>query len=391
MSHGLFPDEGKPEPRRAGVLASQEIKELIRNGKLRSTVDVTADQIQPASIDLRLGTIAYQVEASFLPSRSSLVSAKIRDLKKAELDLTKPAELKTDAVYVIPIIESLALPKDISAKANPKSTTGRLDIFTRLMTDAGESFDEVPAGYSGDLYLEVYTRTFPVVVKAGSKLNQVRFVRGEAEIDDVDLQRIADKLVYFPDDEAESTKPNIKGGLRISVDLRGDNRNTVVAYRAKRKCPAIDLSKVGAYDPAKYWEPTYSTEKLVLKPGDFYLLASNEGVGVPPKYAAEMEQYDSSIGEFSVHYAGFFDPGFGFGASGEIKGTKAVLEVRAHELPVLLENRQPVGRIRYYRMSNIPEKIYGQAIGSSYQQQGLALSKQFRSTPVASELAATGS
>jgi len=381
-SAGLFSESARPETRKAGILPSQEIEELIRNGKIRCSAEIAADQIQPASIDLRLGTVAYRVQASFLPGRSTTISTKIRDLKEAELDLSGPTVLETDAVYIIPVIEGLALPPDMSARANPKSTTGRLDIFTRLMTDGGEKFDDVREGYSGDLYLEVFSRTFPIVVRAGTKLNQLRFVRGTSEFDDDTLQRMAQKrtLVYYENGNAPA-KPVIREGIRISIDLHGADKQSVVAYRARKNCPPVDLSRVGAYDAAQYWDPTAATNRLVLKPDDFYLLASSERIGVPANCAAEMEQYDPSIGEFSVHYAGFFDPGFGFGTSGEIKGTKAVLEVRAHEVPVLLEDEQTVGRIKYHKMADVPDKLYGQSIGSSYQQQGLALSKQFRITP----------
>jgi dCTP deaminase len=305
-------------------------------------------------------------------------------------------------VFIVPLIERLVLPADLSGKANPKSTTGRLDIFTRLMTEGGAEFEQVLCGYRGDLYLEIVPRTFSVLVAMGTKLNQLRFWRGDPQRDDDDLRNLDRKhsLVYYDDstnskrnddDVAARVVParaSIGGGLRLSVDLRGSEGQSTVAYRARQDTAPIDLSKVGAYDPATYWEQIVNPrfDRLVLQPGDFYLLASRERVGVPPGYAAEMEQYDPSLGEFSVHYAGFFDPGFGFGADGEIKGTRAVLEVRAHEVPILLEDQQTVGRLNYYKMANVPEKIYGQVIGSSYQQQGLALSKQFRTEAVSSAL-----
>jgi dCTP deaminase len=390
----LFPEAARPKPRKAGILPSQDIGELIRNGKILSTKEISGDQIQPASIDLRLGTVAHRVQASFLPGGSTTIGTKIKDLKTGELDLTAPAKLDVNSVYIIPIVEGMALPRDISGKANPKSTTGRLDIFTRLMTDVGAEFDKVNEGYSGNLYVEVVTRTFPIVIRAGAKLNQLRFVRGASEFDDEDLQRIAQRhpLVYCENGDGPA-KPVIRGGLQITLDLRGTEKETVVAYKAKRNCPPIDLSGVGAHEAERYWQaiPAPRSRRLVLDPSDFYLLASTERVGVPPNCAAEMEQYDPSIGEFSVHYAGFFDPGFGFGTSGEIRGTKAVLEVRAHELPVLLEDGQTVGRVIYHRMADTPDRVYGQSIGSSYQQQGLALSKQFKTSSSRAEAAATKS
>jgi dCTP deaminase len=378
---GLFSQTVRSE-RRTGILPSQEIRELIRHGKIRSAVEISDDQIQPASMDLRLGTVAYRVQASFLPGRSSTIGTKIRDLKLAEIDLTKPALLDRGAVFVVPLIESLALPSDISGKANPKSTTGRLDIFTRLIADGGEEFEEVQKGYTGDLYAEIVSRTFPVMVKAGTKLTQLRFIRGNPTTpSDGVLERFdqREQLIYYENGEGPA-KPILGRGVRLSIDLYGGGEGSTIAYRAKRNPPAVDLGLVRAYDTEEFWEVISSpaSKRMVLNPGDFYLLASRERISVPPICAAEMEQFDPSIGEFSVHYAGFFDPGFGYGTSGEIKGTKAVLEVRAHEVPVLLEDRQTVGRLLYHKMADVPEKLYGQGIGSSYQQQGLALSKQFK-------------
>lgn len=385
--------------RKTGILPSQEIRELIANGKICCSTDIPDAQIQPASMDLRLGTVAYRVQASFLPGRSATLRDKIEELKIAEYDLSRPTLLETNAVYVVPLLEGLALPRDIGGKANPKSTTGRLDIFTRLITDGGLEFEQVLKGYAGDLYVEIVPRTFPIIVTAGTKLNQLRFIRGNPVSTDGILEQLAEKerLVYYENGEGPSEAVIERGlknivfseggdqqaiidrGLRTTTDLEG-NEDAIVAYKAKRHCRPIDLSKVRAYDPADFWVPIQNpkSKRVVLDPGDFYLMASKERFSVPPSFAAEMEPFDQSIGDFSVHYAGFFDPGFGYGASGEIKGTKAVLEVRAHEVPLLLEDKQIIGRLIYHRMANLPEKVYGQAIGSSYQQQGLALSKQFK-------------
>jgi dCTP deaminase len=393
-SQSSFSGMTRTEPRRQGILPSQEIRELIKHGKIGSWEHIAEDQIQPASIDLRLGRVAYRVEGSFLPNESSTISAKIRAYQVARIDLSEPAVLTRGHVFIIPLIESLALPPDMSGKANPKSTTGRLDIFTRLMTDGGSEFEQIPCGYKGDLYVEVVPRTFPIIVQTGTKLNQLRFWRGSAQRDDGYLRSVdrKQKLVYYEngngvtqsqeDDAARvvSVPATIGGGLRLSVNLQATDRQSVVAYKGRKRTPPVDLSKVGEYDPAQFWETitTPKSDRLVLQPGDFYLLASKERIGVPPDHAAEMEQYDPSLGEFSVHYAGFFDPGFGYGGSGEIKGTRAVLEVRAHEVPILLEDKQTVGRVNYFRMAGVPEKLYGQGIGSSYQGQGLSLSKQFK-------------
>jgi dCTP deaminase len=377
----LIPDV-KREPRKTGILPSQEIRELIQNRKILSFAPIEDKQIQPASIDLRLGHVAYRVQASFLPGRASSIKSKINDLKLTETDLTRPALLERGAVFVIPVIEQLALPFDISGAANPKSTTGRLDIFTRLVTDGGDEFEQVPKGYKGELYVEIVSRTFPIILQTGTKLTQLRFVRGNppAATDNA-LERFeqTEGLVYYENGDAPA-KAVVGGGIRMSIDLAGSEGSRIVAYKGRRNCPPVDLSQFGAYDAAQFWYAIAApgSRRLVLDPGDFYILASRERISVPSNWAAEMTQFDPSIGEFSVHYAGFFDPGFGYGVGGEIKGTKAVLEVRAHEVPILLEDRQVVGRLMYHKMASVPDKLYGQAIGSSYQQQGLALSKQFR-------------
>lgn len=272
----------------------------------------------------------------------------------------------------------------MGAKANPKSTTGRLDIFTRLMTEGESTFEVVPKGYSGDLYVEIVPRTFPIIVRAGTKLNQLRFFRGEPQSDDEQLRKLAQKkpLIYYENGD-EPDKPVLGEGVRLSINLGGE-REGIVAYKAKTTEAPIDVARIAAYDVTEFWEPLRAQNVqsgLVLQPGDFYLLASRERVSVPPDYAAEMVSYDPSIGEFTVHYAGFFDPGFGYGSLGEIKGTNAVLEVRAHEVPILLEDGREVGRLMYLKMAARPDKVYGQDIGSSYQQQGLALSKQFKKMP----------
>lgn len=399
-AQGFFPGAERAEPHRTGILPSQEIRELIANRKILPTQPIDDSQIQPASMDLRLGNVAYRVQASFLPSRTSTIKSRIDDLKLAEINLTRPALLERGAVFVIPVVETLALPYDISGAANPKSTTGRLDIFTRLVTEGGfdfeqhdYQFEQVPKGYKGNLYVEVVSRTFPIILSAGAKLTQLRFVRGNppAATDNA-LERFeqTEGLVYFENGDAPA-KAVLSGGLRMSIDLQGRGGSSVVAYKAKRNCPAVDLSKAGAHDTEKFWDAITApaSKQLVLDPGDFYILASKERISVPSNWAAEMTQFDPSIGEFSVHYAGFFDPGFGYGEKGEIKGTKAVLEVRAHEVPILLEDAQVVGRLMYHKMASIPDKLYGQAIGSSYQQQGLALSKQFRVASTPRESAAT--
>jgi len=377
---GLFSQMARSKARKSGILPSQEIQQLIMNGKIRARAEISGDQIQPASIDLRLGDKAHRISASFLPTGESLIEPKIRQLQIEEIDLSRPALLEPNNVYIARVMEYLDLPPDMGGKANPKSTTGRLDIFTRLLTEGQATFEVVKKGYAGDLYVEIFPRTFPIIVRSGTKLNQLRFFRGAPESDDEQLRKLAQKRPLVYQNGGAPDRPVIRQGLRLSIDLGGD-AGRVVAYKAKKTNAPIDLTKIAAYDAAEFWEFYRASDlcgRLVLRPGEFYLLASKEKVGVPSDHAAEMESYDPSIGEFTVHYAGFFDPGFGYGASGEIKGTNAVLEVRAHEVPVLLEDGREVGRLMYYGMANRPEKVYGVNIGSSYQQQGLSLSKQFK-------------
>jgi dCTP deaminase len=362
-----------------GILPSQVLRRFVDSGKIIApSYPITVNQIQPASIDLRLGRKAFQVEASFLPGKF-MAEKKIRDWFKREVSLDEPTVFRPGEVYVVPLIESLALPPNVRGKANPKSTTGRLDIFTRLITDGGLEFESVPEAYHGNLYLEIVSRTFRVAVRAGMKLTQLRLIQGKPiDVSDEMLSKLAktEQLVHMDDENPVEAK--ILGGLRMSVDLQG-NGSKVIAYRAKSESPVIDLGNINHYEVKDFWDAMEGPQPrgIILDKGAFYILASAEKVSVPPTYAGEMVPYDPSIGEFRVHYAGFFDPGFGYGVNG-IKGTKAVLEVRSHEVPIVLEDRQEVGRLVYHKMAEEPDRLYGPSIGSSYQQQGLTLSKHFK-------------
>jgi dCTP deaminase len=356
----------------AGILPAHLIASLIEDGKVRLARLPDADQIQPASLDLRLDALAHRVRASFLPGPDMTVAERLEALKLHEIDLSGSAVLETGCVYIVPLMESLALPADLAAAANPKSSTGRLDIFTRVITDRARAFDAIPAGYHGPLYLEASPRTFPVVVRAGSRLSQMRFRRGAARLDD-------DALVAL---HARSTLVDgalhVASGLVLSIDLTG-NEGGIVGYRGKRHTGLIDVDRRAGYDVLDYWEPIASRGRpeLILDPDQFYILVSREAVHVPPDYAAEMVPFDPLVGEFRVHYAGFFDPGFGHSEAGGA-GSRAVLEVRSHEIPFILEHGQIVGRLVYERMLARPQMLYGQGIGSHYQAQGLKLSKHFR-------------
>ena len=377
----LFPDLSTEEPasRSTGILPSQEIRDLIAGGRILASPSIEEAHIQPASLDLRLGDIAHRVQASFLPGPNNTVESKIKDLRMARLDLTGNTVLEKDCVYIVPLLEELNLPEGISGKANPKSTTGRLDIFTRLITDYGVEFDRVPPGYKGKLYAEIVTRTFTVRVKAGMRLSQLRFVRGNPDTRDGALRKLdlEENLVYM--NEESPVRATLDRGLRITVSLEASEPGEIIAYRAKHNAPVVELDKINHYPHEPFWETIYQApdNSLILHPGDFYILASRERVRVPAEFAAEMVPFDPSDGEFRIHYAGFFDPGFGYGTS-DIKGTRAVLEVRAHDVPFLMEHGQLVGRLTYMPLLSRPDKIYGTDIGSSYQQQALTLSKQFR-------------
>ena len=356
--------------RTPGVIPSQGIAAMFAAGAIRAETPPVDGQIQPASLDLRLGDTAFRVRASFLPGAGT-VSDRIAEFAMHRIDLGAGAALEKGCVYLVPLAESLALPDDITAVANAKSSTGRLDLFTRLITDRGTEFDRIEAGYTGPLYAEISPRSFSVLVRPGMRLNQIRFRRGSAVLDDAALTAL-DAAEGLVDGDA-----HIAGGLGFSVDLapRGGG---LVGYRAKPHTGLIDLDRIGHYDPAEFWEPiTGANGRIILDPGAFYILVSREAVHVPPDYAAEMAPYLAMVGEFRVHYAGFFDPGFGHAAAGG-SGARGVLEVRCHEAPFALDHGQIVGRLVYERMSERPDRLYGEGLGSNYQGQGLKLSKHFR-------------
>jgi dCTP deaminase len=362
-----------------GVLPSQALDRMIASGAIHARAPILPEQVQPSSIDLRLGAEAYRVRASFLATGNATVTSKLEQYRLHTLDLTRPAVLEKGCVYIVPLQEELALPPDISGKANPKSSVGRLDIFTRLITDQGRQFEIVPAGYKGRLYAEVVPRTFSVVVRQGERLSQLRLFQGDYVPSDILLRQLEaeEALVYLPDESRGEA--DIRNGLRLSVDLAGIDGSEIIGYRAKKHAPLVDLARIHHYDPRDFWDPIQRNDSrtLILDPEDFYILASREKVRIPANYAAEMVPFDPTVGEFRIHYAGFFDPGFGYG-SGEISGTRAVLEVRSHEVPFILEDGQVVASLVFERLLERPRVLYGEGIGSSYQLQGLKLSKHFK-------------
>ena len=356
-----------------GVLPSQSIRNMLATGKICSEQAVLTEQIQPASLDLRLGERAWRVRASFLAGKTHTVANRLDEFAMHEIDLSAGAVLETGCVYVVELMESLALPEEVSAVANAKSSTGRLDLFTRLIADRTPEFDRIEAGYSGPLYAEISPRTFSALVRPGARLNQIRFRSGNAELDDKALRALHDN------DPLVGGDPLIDGGLGFSVDLMPHGSGGIVGWQAKRHAGLIDLDRIGHYDPAEFWQPVipHGRSNIILDPGAFYILVSREAVSVPPSTAAEMVPYMAVAGEFRVHYAGFFDPGFGHHATGG-SGSRGVLEVRCHEAPFALEHGQMVGRLIYEHMASLPDILYGRDLGSNYQG---SVAKAFQALP----------
>jgi dCTP deaminase len=354
-----------------GILPASAIARLCTQGVIRLDRPVDHDQIQPASLDLRLGPKAYRVRASFLPGLKYTVAEKLKDISLHEIDLREGAVLETGCVYIVQLMESLTLQSGLSAAANPKSSTGRLDIFTRVIADHAQEFDKVPEAYDGPLYAEISPRTFPILARQGSRLSQIRFRAGAPTASDALIHALHAKEPLITSGEV-----NIDGGLALSVDLMAMQKDAPVGFRAKRHSALVDVDKKAALEVLDYWEPIWRQGSLILDPDQFYILASKEAVRVPPTHAAEMVPFNPLVGEFRVHYAGFFDPGFGH-SSGHGEGARGVLEVRSHEVPFILEDGQIIGRLVYEPLTEKPDMVYGQ-VGSNYQKQGLKLSKHFK-------------
>jgi dCTP deaminase len=372
----LEPTEPSSLP--TGILPGQTLREFLRDKTIQSLEPLADDQIQPASLDLRLGRKAYRVRASFLPGRNATVQEKLTTFSMREIDLTDGAVLERGCVYLVPLQEHLALRRGISGLANPKSSTGRLDVFTRLITDRSDEFDRVRNAYKGPLYLEIAPRTFSILARAGARLAQLRLRRGNPLSTDTGLRRLQEEVTLV---HAEDAGRRIDNGIPLTVDLLGEGAGAVIGWRAKPYTDLVDIDRIGQYEPHDFWDPIHANLRgdLVLDPNGFYILASREAVTVPPDQAAEMAPFNPVHGEFRVHYAGFFDPGFGWAEAGG-QGSRAVLEVRSFEVPFVIEHGQVVARLMYERMAERPERLYGQGIGSNYQRQGLKLGKQFKAT-----------
>ena len=374
----------------AGILSSQEILDLINKNIIKSDQGIDKDTIQPASIDLRLGVNGWRVPASFLPGKGNKVSSRLKDLAMHEFSLVDGAVLECGCVYIVKLLESVSLTDDLAGIANPKSSTGRLDVFTRLIVDGAQEFEDVPAGYQGPLYAEISPRTFSVLVRTGSRLNQLRIRRGFSFTSDKEMEILQEHVGLVRNQDDRNLPDKIKNGVPLSVDLIGEKG--LIGYKARKHSMLIDVDKPNFYKSEFFWEKittedlVYQTSYsktdinsggLILSPDAFYILASKEYVSVPSNYAAEMRAYDTKVGEFRAHYAGFFDPGFGLTELGASK-TKAVLEVRSHDVPFLIEQGQTVCRLVYEPMANVPKHLYGETSGTNnYQAQGLKLAKHF--------------
>jgi len=380
---GRQPD-GADGPERAplpGVLPAQALRDAVAREWIRSDeFRIPATSIQPASLDLRLGEYAYALRCSFLPDAESTVEEKMADIAFQKIDLRDGAALERDRPYLVPLIEELALPAGIRAKANPKSSTGRLDVFTRVITDRTPAFDEIPQGYRGKLYLEIVPRSFAIHVRRGLALNQLRLFTGDARLRDAEIRGVHEEfpLLYHDTHALSSADLIVSDGLFLSVDLSGPS-DRIIGYRAKKNSLPIDLGRVQGYGWREFWDPVYpeAGSRIVLEPEIFYLLLSAEGACIPPGYAAEMTAYDPTAGELRTHYAGFFDPGFGYDPRGRRHGTRAALEVRARDVSFMVEHRQPICKLAFERMLEAPDVLYGEDLGSNYQGQETMLSKHF--------------
>lgn len=364
-----------------GTLPIQVLQELAQEKILLADRAFDARQFQPSSLDLRLGPRAYRVRSSFLPQRRTVQEC-LEELGMYEVDLEENGILERKNVYVIPLLESCALPPGLQGKANPKSSTGRLDIFTRVITDRGYRFDEVPEGYHGRLYLEVFPRSFTIRVRPGLSLNQLRLFSDRQILEDREVRSLYERYPLLYDRNGKALSPEevrIREGLFMRVDLKGRGSQQVIGYKAKKNSAVLDLSRIRHYWASDFWEPIQAPREgfLILEPEEFYIFASQERVRVPLECAAEMVEFDAGSGELRTHYAGFFDSGFGFGQRGEVQGTYAVLEVRPHDVPFRIEDGQVFFKIRFEQMMERPVQGYGKEIGSHYHAQGLSLSKHF--------------
>lgn len=366
--------ESPPFP--SGIWPAQRLEQAIARGEIRIAGRPDEDQVQPASLDLRLGEEGWRIPASFLPGRGATVADRLARLGAERLDLGRDTVLRRGEVYLVRLLESLDLGRRIAGLANPKSSTGRLDVFCRVITDFGTEFDAIPAGYRGPLWLEIAPRSFHILVRRGSRLAQIRIRQGSPRGSHALIDRLNREIGLIRG--AEGPADVKQGAIALSVDLAGRDSDGLVGYRAKATPTPVDIDRRDYYEIAEFWqEVARPADGLVLEPDTFHILSTAETVAVPDSMAADMIAYDTLVGEFRVHYAGFFDPGFGY-SGGHAEGTRIVLEMRSHEVPFILEHGQIVGRVLVERLTEPTDRPYGSRIGSNYVGQGLTLGKQFR-------------
>ena len=369
---------------KSGYLPCQYIEKALKEEIICSKIPIESSQIQPVSLDLRLGQKAYRIQCSFLPENEP-VETRLKEITLYEFDISKGGILEKNAIYLIPLMEELNLPPSFYGLANPKSSTGRLDMFTRVIVDGGHRFDEIPRGYRGKIYLEVIPRSFPVKVKTGLSLNQLRVAHVTSHIlgkQGLEIKYKSNPILFdrngfaIPFDQVK-----VEGGVYVGVDVSGDQPDSIVAYKAKTNSNVIDLSKIGHYKAEEFWEPIYRPKKnrLILEPESFYIMMSKEKICIWPDWLAEMIAYEPNSGELRTHYAGFFDSGFGWNGTDELmnQGTRAVMEVRPHDVPFMVEHGQTFCRLKFERVIERPDRVYGVELKSNYHSQGLALSKYF--------------
>jgi len=350
-----------------GPLVYEDYLSLYNKKKIQSLY-FKKSQIQPSSIDLSLSDECYEIKTSFL-SPDSKVRDKLNKIYSKKINLKTSKIFKKNKTYIVRLNETLHLNNSISGHCNPKSSTGRLNIFCRTILDYCDEYEKIPKNYNGEIFLEITTRSFDIKISKGDKLNQMRLRKKTNNyLNDKDLKKINKRnaLIFT------NKKNIIENGLRISVDLSNDNK--ICAYVAKKTSLNINFSKISFYEIKKFWKPLKPVNNsLIIEKNKFYILKSREKIRIPSNLAGEMIPYDTGIGDFRAHYAGFFDPGFG-----DPKGSYAVLEVKTNELPFILEDGQTIARIKYEKLNKKTFLVYGSIINSNYQNQKLALSKHFK-------------
>lgn len=360
--------------RQAGALPCQIIEQFIQGGHIRARTPVPPGNVQPASLDLRLGSRAHRVRAAFVPLADETIEAALEAYSVETLNLEEGVELLVDRTYVAEIAEEFHLPPGVHAYTNNKSSTGRMNVWVRTLVDRQPRFDKIPAGYRGRVYAMITPRSWPLRVAAGTTLNQARFLKGENRLTDLELEMAQQQLGLVYEADGRPGEPVLDAGVLLTVDLRRE----VAGYEALPGEEPVDLTRSQPHDGSRYFRPVRSEGgEVFLRKGGFYILSTREYLRVPPLFAVEMVAYDIHSGEYRSHYAGFFDPGFGYGRSGEVRGTPAVLEVDTHE-DVVFRHGQPICKMVYEHLIKTPERIYGADVPSHYQyQRGPQLGRQF--------------